>query len=179
MIKLDTVVTLTFKQPENILTLGGCPSWKSTNSNRVQDCKYLVCTRNVSRNKPFYKGPDPHGLGFLIGLLSEQKTEPTPEQSLPSKPHEVKDIESDRISILIRKFACIRVPNLRQLVRNLSGEIDINPVHFVSMKDLPIDLQSLNWQSVPPRDQSAIDKYNQFHTQQRLKENVRLGRVEY
>jgi hypothetical protein len=175
----DTVVTLTFKRVKDILTLGGCPSWKATNRNRVQNCVYLICTRNVSRNKPFYKGPDPHGLGFLIGRLSEEKTEPTPERSLPSNPRRVHDIESERINILIREYAHIHFLNLRQLVRRLSREADRNPVHFVSMHDLGIDGESLDWLPVPPRDQSAIDRYNRYHTQQRREENMRRGRLDF
>ena len=171
---MDTVVTLTFKRVEHILTLGGCPSWSKSNF-RAEHCKYLVSTRNNSKSRPLYDGHEPHGLGFLIGRISE--IEPTPERSNPSQPHQVKDIDHTRINICIRKFAKINVPELRQLVRTISGQADRNPVHFVSMSDLPINPETLDWQPVPSRDQHAIDAYNQFHTRQRREENQRRRRL--
>lgn len=173
---MDTVVTLTFKEAQHIFTLGGCPSWSNRNR-KAEACTYLVCTRNNSERRPFYNGHDPHGLGFLIGRICG--IEPTPERSMPSQPHLVKEIDHTRINICINKFARIRVPELRQLVRMISGQPDINPVHFVSMSDLPINPDTLDWQNVPPRDQHAIDAYNRFHTTQRREENQRLGRVQF
>ena len=172
----DTVVTLTFKEVQHILTLGGCPSWSKRNR-QAEHYTYLVCTRNKSENRPFYNGKDPHGLGFLVGRICG--IEPTPERSIPSRPDLVKEIDHTRINICIAEFAKIRVPNLRQFVRTISDQPDINPVHFVAMSDLPIKPNTLDWQPVPPRDQHAIDAYNQFHTKQRREENQRRGRVDF
>ena len=173
---MDTVVTLTFKEVQHILTLGGCPSW-SNRKRKARDCTYLICTRNVSRSRPFYNGNEPHGLGFLIGRING--IEPTPERSNPSQPDLVKEIDPTRINICIREFARINVLGLRQYVRTISGQPDIDPVHFVSMSDLQINPETLDWQPVPPRDQHAIDAYNQFHTRQRREENQRRGRLDF
>ena len=170
---MDTVVTLTFKEVQHILTLGGCPSWSSKNR-KAKACTYIVCTRNNSTRRPFYNGQDFHGFGFLIGQICG--IEPTPERSMPSQPNLVKEIDPTRINIRIDKFARIQVPELRQYVRAISGMAYRNPVHFVSMFDLPINPDALDWQIVPPRDQQAIDTYNQFHTRQRLDENRRRGK---
>ena len=171
---LDTVVTLTFKEIKHILTLGGSASWSDSNT-KAADCKYLVCTRN--EQSKIYTGQRPHGLGFLIGRVSG--IELTPEKSIPSQPDKVMDIDATRINICVSEYARIDIPNLRRIVRDNSSEADRNPVHYVRMSDLPINLNSLVWQPVPSRNQSAIDDYNRYHTTQRREENRRIDKLRF
>ena len=153
----DTIVTLTFKQVEHILILGGSASW-GINAERAAKCKYVICTRNQNQTVDgLVIGSEPHGTAFLIGKIS--KVRPTNEKSVP----EVKtydQIFAGRNNIQISEYALIDIPNLYPC--NRSG------FAYMSMADINLDPESLVWRRVSPPNSLLVDAYNRFHTAQRL-----------
>ena len=154
----DTIITLTFKQVEHILILGGCPSWP-LNRDRAGRCEYLICTRNQNNAsaKGLVIGPEPHGTAFLIGRIS--RIEPTNEQSIPQV-SEYERIFEGRSIIRISEYALVR-----------SGRIypgDRLGFAYMNIEETPIDPSSLEWRRISPPNPFLIEAYNRFHTWQRM-----------
>ena len=155
----DTVVTLTFKQVEHILILGGCPSWP-IDPTKAADCKYLICTRNqnLQSTRGLVIGTEPHRSAFLIGKISDVR--PTNEQSIPTV-ERYEHIFADRSNIHISEYALIDIPDLYP--GNRQG------FAYMSMSDIDLDPDSLVWRRISPPNPILIEAYNRFHTEQRLR----------
>lgn len=155
---VDTIVTLTFKQVEHILILGGCPSW-SLDQEKSSKCDYLVCTRNQKNHsaKGLVIGPEPHGSAFLIGKISS--IEPTNEQSIP-RVAKYEAVFTDRSVIRISEYALV---NTNRIYPGAGGGFA-----YMNIEDTGIDPSSLIWRRISPPNPILIDAYNRFHTQQRM-----------
>jgi hypothetical protein len=152
--KEDTIITLTFKKVEHILTLGGSASWK-INPTRAKDCKYVICTRN--KHSGYKSGDENHGSAFLIGKISG--VSPTNERSIPHVERFEENFAGRQI-IRISHYALINKPNIYP--GNRQG------FAYTSIDTLGIDPEALDWREVPHPNQHDIDTYNRFHTDQRL-----------
>ena len=161
----DTIVTLTFKQVEHILILGGCPSWP-IDPVKAAKCEYLICSRNQNpqSTRGLVIGTEPHGSAFLIGKISNVC--PTNEMSIP-KVVEYEEIFSGRSNIHISEYALIDIPYLYP--GNRTG------FAYMSMADIDLDLDGLVWRQISPPNPMLIEAYNKFHTRQRL---LRDGRIQ-
>ena len=153
----DTIVTLTFKQVEHILILGGCSSWQ-LDQEKASKCDYLVCTRNQNPSaRGLVIGPEPHGTAFLIGKISF--IEPTNERSIP-RVERYERIFNGRSIIRICEYALVNTSKLY-------------PGHrlgftYMSIEDTGIDPSSLEWRRISPPNPTLIEAYNKFHTWQRM-----------
>lgn len=153
----DTIATLTFKQVEHILILGGCPSWL-IDPTKAAECKYLICTRNqnLQSTRGLVIGTEPHGSAFLIGKISDVL--PTNERSIP-RIEQYEDIFLGRSNIHISEYALIDIPQLYP--GNRQG------FAYMSMADIDLDPDSLVWRRISPPNPILIEAYNRFHTEQR------------
>lgn len=161
----DTIVTLTFKQVEHILILGGCPSWKLNRDNAYK-CDYLVCTRNQKNHsaKGLVIGPEPHGSAFLIGRISS--VEATNERSIP-RVEKYETVFTDRSIIRISEYALV---NTERIFWGAGGGFA-----YMNIEDTGIDPSSLEWRRISPPNPTLIEAYNKFHTWQRM---VRDGLID-
>ncbi|HEX3498650.1 MAG TPA: hypothetical protein VHT04_04950 [Stellaceae bacterium] len=125
----DTMLVLTVEGADTIIAQGGSQHWRVTVS-RARQQKYLVCAQNERKalaerdNWPAATGTEPHGSGFLVGVISD---------IVPSG-------EPGRSRICISKVARIAKPNLWPRV--------FGPVLYRNIADLGIDLATLKWQHV-------------------------------
>ena len=161
----DTIVTLTFKQVEHILILGGCPSWR-LNRNRAEKCQYLVCTRNLVNEsaRGLVIGSEPHGTAFFIGKISS--IEPTNERSIPRVAH-YEEIFEGRSIIRISEYALV---NTNSIYPGVGGGFA-----YMNISETRIDPSSLVWRRISPPSPFLMEAYNQFHTWQRM---VRDGHID-
>lgn len=127
--KDDAVVVFTARSPDRIIREGGSQAWV-LNAARAKQCTYLVCTQN--RNHPdheFSDATEPHGTAFLIGKISAMR-----------QPDE--DRDQDRFMIAISEYARIEIPDAWKHWRN--------PVRYMSLDELGIDLDGITFQPMPP-----------------------------
>jgi hypothetical protein len=128
MIEKDTIVVFTARSPGRIIDEGGSQAWV-LNPVRAKLCKWLVCTQN--RHNPdheFSDATEPHGSAFLVGKISGI-TQSSEEGS------------KDRWIIEISDAARISIPDVWQHWRN--------PVRYVSLSDLGIGVDDLEFESLP------------------------------
>ncbi len=129
-----TIVVFTARSPERIVREGGSQAWV-LNPARAKQCKWLVCTQN--RHNPdheFSDATEPHGSAFLVGKIAALVAS-----------HE--DDASGRWLIEINEFA--------RISRSGVWDHGRNPVRYTSLSELDIDPDSLEFQQVPSRSQSA------------------------
>jgi hypothetical protein len=94
---------------------------------------YLVCTRNSKGSN----GAESHGAGFLIGRISG--VVPT-----PSKP--------GRFLVQFSEWAPLDCPDLWKFGRN--------PIHYLNLSDLGVDLGSLEFEAVAENEHRAASEGN-------------------
>ena len=123
----EAIVVFTARSPERIISEGGSQAWV-LNPARAKLCKWLVCTQN--RRNPDYEFSDatePHDAAFLVGKISGIK--PSSEESA-----------GDRWIIRIGEAARIDKPEVWKHWRN--------PVRYMSLAELGIELEGLDFQPV-------------------------------
>jgi hypothetical protein len=133
MIEKDTIVVFTARSPGRIIDEGGSQAWV-LNPARAKLCKWLVCTQN--RHNPdheFSDATEPHGSAFLVGKIS----------AITRSPEEGSD---DRWIIEISEVARINEPDVWKHWRN--------PVRYMSLSELPIQVDNLEFQPVPGTKQA-------------------------
>ncbi|WP_127075993.1 hypothetical protein [Rhodomicrobium lacus] len=124
----DAVVVFTARSPDRIINEGGSQAWV-LNPARAKLARWLVCTQN--RHNPNYEFSDatePHGAAFLVGRISGVRR--SPEEG-----------SEDRWIIEIGEFALVSVPDVWKHWRN--------PVRYMSIKELSIDVKSLSFEPMP------------------------------
>ena len=160
----DTIVTLTFKQVEHVLILGGCPSWQ-LDQERASKCDYLVCTRNQNPSaRGLVIGSEAHGTAFLIGKISS--IEPTNERSIP-RVAAYEEIFESRSIIRISEYALV---NTNRIYPGAQGGFA-----YMNIEDTGIAPSSLTWRAISPPNPFLIEAYNKFHAWQRM---VRDGLID-
>ena len=124
----NAVVVFTARSPERIVNEGGSQAW-ILNPARAKQCTYLVCTQN--RHNPDHEFSDAtelHGSAFLIGKVSAIRKSQTQG-------------DEHRWMIAISEFARIDVPEAWEHWRN--------PVRYMSLDQLGISLDSIEFQPMP------------------------------
>jgi hypothetical protein len=117
----DTIIVLTSKALQTMVLEGGCGHWRA-NETSIRRCKYIVATRN--KRSTWVEGPEPHGTAFLIGEVSG---------AIPIQ---------DRYIVQMSRYAEINIADIWQ-----SG--GSNPVRYVNMYDLGIELSKVEWKKWP------------------------------
>lgn len=116
----DTIVVFTRKNTEQIVVAGGSAAWKIKPEN-ARKARYIVCARNGKEST----GNEAHRAGFLIGRVKGT----APVVSYPG-----------RYLIQISEWATLDIPDLWTFGRN--------PVHYLNLVDLGIDLTKLHFRPV-------------------------------
>jgi len=116
----DTLLTFTSHNEQYIKTNRYDNAWV-VDPERASDCKYLVCCHSQGANK---------SSGFCVGLVSHVEEVPTPSN------------EKKRYAINITAYAPIDRPYLWD-----GGQ---NPVRYVNLADLGIDLAALKFELLQP-----------------------------
>lgn len=116
-----TMLVLTSKNLETMILEGGCGHWKA-NEDSIRRCQYIVATRN--KRSTWVQGPESHGTAFLIGEV---------DGAIPIQ---------DRFIVKISRYAEINIVN----VWTPGGS---NPVRYVDLMDLGIDISTLEWKEWP------------------------------
>ncbi len=128
----DAVVVFTARSPDRIIREGGSQAWV-LNAARAKQCTYLVCTQNRNHpNHEFSDATEPHGCAFLIGKISGMRT---PDE----------DRDQERYMIAISEYARIEIPDAWKHWRN--------PVRYMSLEELGIDIGGLNFLPMPQSEQ--------------------------
>lgn len=137
------VAVFTYRSIETILAEQGSQAWKC-NPERVRECQYVVLTRNQHGVPPMdghpgiaAEGDEPHRSAFMIGRISDVAN---CDGFDPQKP---------RYLFMIDKWAPLDIPDFWEKWRG--------PVKYLSLEDTTIDLDSLDWQDVPPRGEAQRD----------------------
>lgn len=117
----EAVVVLTSKSLETMFEEGGSGHWKA-NEDRITRCRYLVAVRHG--HSGWSEDETPHNTAFLIG------------RSLSVLPG-----DGGRIIIGFQEYAPIEVANVWPGNRN--------PVAYLDLEGLGIDLASLEWKPFP------------------------------
>ncbi len=131
----DTIIVFTARSPQRIIREGGSQAW-ILNPIRAKQCKWVVCTQN--RHHPdhtFSDATEPHGLGFLLGKISDVRPSPEVERD-------------DRWLIAISEYAHINIPDLWDHGRN--------PVRYTSLEELGINLDRIEFQLMPKGEATPI-----------------------
>jgi hypothetical protein len=132
----DTVILFTAKSAAHIIREGGTSSWRLDPGN-ARRCTYVVCVRNA--HSSWGDGMEAHHTAFLIGKVSGVvPTEPTPENDESPK---------DRYLIKFNEYAEIDVPDSWPKGYR-------NPVRYSTIKDMGIDLATLDWKTMPEATES-------------------------
>lgn len=115
------MLVLTSKNLETMILEGGCGHWKAKPSS-ILACRYVVATRN--KHSTWVQGQESHGAAFLIGEIEG-----------------VSPIQ-DRSIVKISRFSEVNIKNVW-----IPG--GSNPVRYVDLADLKIDVSSLDWKPWP------------------------------
>jgi hypothetical protein len=140
MTETDTIVVFTARSPERIVKEGGSQAWV-LNPVRAKLCKWLVCTQN--RHNPdheFSDATEPHGSAFLVGKISAIT------QSL-------EEGAEDRWIVEISEAARINIADAWKHWRN--------PVRYVSLSELGISVDDLEFQPVSGRQEAQTKGQSQ------------------
>lgn len=132
----EVAVVFTAKSVERIVREGGTSSWR-LDRNHARQCAFVVCTRNAYAD--WVEGPEAHHSAFLVGKVRDVvPCSATPEND-----------ESDKNRYLIQfsEFARVDVPGV--------WKGDRNPVRYMTVEELGIDLSSLKWEAMPESDKAS------------------------
>lgn len=130
----DTIIVFTARSPSRIIKEGGSQAWV-LNPTRAKLCKWVICSQNLHNpDHDFSDATEPHGSAFLIGKVSAivQSQERGSE---------------DRWLIEMSEFARIEEPGVWKRWRN--------PVRYVSLAEVGIDVAHLKFESMPKATQAA------------------------
>lgn len=129
---MDTVVVFTRKGIDTIFAQGGSGDWVA-NEERLVKCSYFVATANAhSRNSEHPEAMHAHA--FLLGKVAGTKDAPeNPGRSI----------------IQLSEYAEIDVPDAWAGQRN--------PVRYLNLFDLGIDLEQVEWKPFPSELEMAHD----------------------
>ena len=137
------VAVFTYRSIETILAEQGTQAWKA-NRDHARACQYVVMTRNQHGVPPkdghpgiAAEGDEPHRSAFMIGRMSDVGE---CDGFNPNDP---------RWIFLIDKWAPLDIPDFWEKWRG--------PVKYMDLEDTGIDLESLDWQDVPPRGEAQRD----------------------
>ncbi|MGD0798970.1 MAG: hypothetical protein ABR910_14735 [Acidobacteriaceae bacterium] len=122
--KNDTVVFLTARSVDRMVSEGGSQAWRLVPAHARQ-MDYVVCTRNV--RAPWGDGHEAHRSGFLVAKIGEV---------IPSRER------PDRWMVRFVEYAGINMPELWR-------KGDRNPVRYARLFDLGIDPKKLKWKRMP------------------------------
>lgn len=125
----DTLMVLTANSVDEIVRRGGVAYWVA-NAMRVSGCKYVIAARNRNDRYEEPGGDEEHGAAFFVGEIGKgiyMRRDPGYER---------------RIIIGVTRFARVNVPQ----VWTPRGS---NPVRYSSMRQLPIDVDRLQWKVWP------------------------------
>lgn len=114
----NAIVVFTAKSLDSILAEGGSGVWKLDPA-RARKCTYVVCTQNAYNPEAYADATEPHGSAFLLGKIS---------RIAPA---------DDRWRIEFGEYAAISEPEVWGGHRN--------PVRYMDLDDLGIDLDGLEW----------------------------------
>lgn len=130
----EVVVVFTARSPARIVEEAGSQAW-ILNPARAKLCKWLVCTQN--RHNPdheFSDATEPHGSAFLIGKVSGVR-------------RSREEGAEDRWLIGISEYALVNIPDVWKAWRN--------PVRYMSLDELGIDVSALKFESLRKRKEEA------------------------
>ncbi len=123
MFDSDTLMVLTYKSVERLLSEGGTSSWR-LNRSEVLKREFALCTRN--RFDERCEGTEPHGSAFLVGRIKDAVPAPGRDK---------------RWLLTFSEYALIAKPN--------AWAGDRNPVRYTSLEQLGISLDDLDFQPMP------------------------------
>jgi len=122
--KPDCILVFTARGISEILETKGSQAWRLSGTH-ASEYNYVVCVQNARADWGTQEAS--HHNGFMVGRISSVT-------KLPNHPKK-------RWIINIDSYATIDIPNLWDGSRN--------PVAYRNMKDLGIDITSLNFQPIP------------------------------
>lgn len=126
----EIAVVFTAKSIERILREGGTSSWR-LDRNHARQCEFVVCTRNAYAD--WVEGQEAHHSAFLVGKVRDVvPCEATLENN---------EGEKNRYLIQFSEFARVNVAEV--------WKGDRNPIRYVPVEELGIDLSSLKWEPMP------------------------------
>ncbi|HJS12213.1 hypothetical protein [Sphingopyxis sp.] len=131
----DSIMVLTFKGIERLLTDGGTSSWRLSRKEALK-CKYAICARN--RFDERNEGMEEHGTAFLIGRIRDI----VPANDRPY-----------RWLIRFEEFAEVSIPDAWDGVRN--------PVRYINLADLGIDESDLDFKPMAQPTRAANPRQKQ------------------
>lgn len=132
----DAVAVFTARSPGRIIEEGGSQAW-ILNPARAKLATWLVCTQNrYNPDHEFSDATEPHGAAFLIGKISGVR------QSL-------EEGGEGRWIIEISEYAFVNVPDAWKHWRN--------PVRYMSIDDLGIDVKALKFEPLPKKEEAGRD----------------------
>jgi hypothetical protein len=121
--QVDTIVVFTSKSLGTMVQEGGSGNWHARKDKISKRCKWIVAVRN--RHSERREGDEDHGTAFLIGKISAVR-----------ESHEQK-----RIVVEFSEYAKLDIADFWDGQRN--------PVKYVALNSLSIDLQELKWLPFP------------------------------
>jgi hypothetical protein len=121
----EAAVVFTAKSIKRLLAEGGTSSWR-LDRNRARQCDFAVCTRNAYAD--WVEGPEAHHSGFLMGKVKDVVPSPDPEAD-------------GRYLIQFSEYARVNIPEV--------WKGDRNPIRYVSLEELGIDLSTVTWEPMP------------------------------
>jgi hypothetical protein len=125
----NAVMVFTGRSPQQILDEGGTQAW-ALSPRRARMCDYVVCVQNRHTHESL-NPTEPHNMAFMVGKITEvalSDEQPDPSEERP-----------DRYIIKFREYARIAA-DATQL-----REGNRNPVSYVDLIDLGIDIKSLSF----------------------------------
>ena len=132
----EVAVVFTAKSVERILREGGTSSWR-LDRNHARQCAFVVCTRNAYAD--WVEGTEPHHSAFLVGKVRDVvPCAATPEND---------ESEKNRYLIQFSEFARLNVAEV--------WKGDRNPVRYVPVEEIGIDLLSLKWEAMPELENTS------------------------
>ena len=136
--KNDTLVVLTARSTERMVREGGSQAWRLVQAHARQ-MEYIVCTRNV--RAAWGDGHEAHRSGFLVAKVRDVVVSPE---------------RADRWLVRFAAYAEIDIPELWR-------KGDRNPVRYVSLSDMSIDLKRLKWKKMPGTDEDVAIHEAEVH----------------
>jgi hypothetical protein len=137
----NTVMLFTGRPPQQILDEGGSQAWVLSPL-RARKCTYVVCVQNRQTLERF-SPTEPHNRAFMIGKITEvdlSEEQPDPSENKPA-----------RYIVKFSEYATVDID--ATLLRN--G--DRNPVTYIDIMDLGIDVGSLKFKSVGPPSPNGVN----------------------
>ena len=131
----EVTVVFTAKSVERILREGGTSSWR-LDRNHARQCAFVVCARNAYAD--WVEGAEAHHSAFLVGKVRDV----VPCAATPEN-----ESEKNRYLIQFSEFARVNVADV--------WKGDRNPVRYVPVEELGIDLSSLKWEAMPGHENAS------------------------